>query len=201
MTEGENAEFITGLGLPFETSIALLGPGTFLRKNVLGGMLPPLRLGAEAVVGKSFYFGSDFGTFRHAPAWLPAAFTDEITLPDGTKRYEISGQANELLNALPTSRLEGLVSKWLDSNRSKVSTLLQTLTGVRTISVDMRQEMERRLVDYLKSKAKSGQVGETLVFFNRMDPESIPEDLKLVLGTLTDMKKERRKRRALVSAD
>jgi hypothetical protein len=193
-----NLMFLLGLGLPMETSLQVLGMATprGFRRGVLGGMHPVLRVPAEAVTNRSFYFGGEFGEYRKAPAWIrEAGLADEITLPDGTKRWEISGSANEILNALPTSRMDSMLNKLLDDNRPKWDALINVTTGVRTVTVDMRTELRKRVEQYLKAKVASGEVGETLIYFNRLDPETTPEDLKIVLQGLADLRAEGRRRR------
>ena len=116
-------------------------------------------------------------------------------LPDGTRRFEVDGRINELINAMPTARLDGMTNKLFDSNRSSFNKAINLLTGARISSVDVEQELKLRLQDYLKDKARAGQVGETLVYFSRMESQAMPEDLKIVLASLKTLQREKRKQK------
>jgi hypothetical protein len=195
-----NRQFLIGLGLPLETTINLLSLPTpeGARRLVLGGLQPAVQLPLKAITNRNFYFGDEFGDFRAAPAWAKAipGLTVEVPVGNGRVRHEINGTFNEIIGSTPTSRLEGMFNKWFDDRRSVWNKALNTLTGVRTVSVDTEQEFRLRMMEYLKDKARSGQVGETLVYFDRFGTDDMPEDLKIVLQSLKTLKAEARKRRA-----
>lgn len=199
-----NVQFLTGLGLPIEVTMNIMGApfsAQGFRRQILGGVHPVVRLPAEWATNRSFYFGDEWGKYRKAPEWLPEEFTTKITLPDGRVRYEVPGAINELVRALPSSRLDSMVEKMLDDRRAWWNTAINNLTGARIASVDVEQELRLRLQDYLKDKARSGLAGETLVYFSRVEDQEMPEDLKVVLATLGELKKEKRqaqKKAALV---
>ena len=194
-----NRMFLTSLGLPLESTLTLLGSPTTtgFRRNVLAGINPVLRSPMEATVNRSFYFGDEWAKYRRAPQWIPKQLAQKIELPNGEIRYEIPGEVNELLNALPASRVDSMVNKLVDSKRGVFDKLLNSFTGARTMSVDTRRELENRLVKYLRDKAASGQVGEALIYFDRLSPEDTPEDLKLVLRSLRQVQKEKRKEKKI----
>ena len=122
--------------------------------------------------------------------------TKKIVLPNGKVRYEISGTANKILSSLPTSALDSMVNKLFATNRGWLDKTFNTLTGVRTMSIDQEREFKLRLQDYLKDKARSGQVGETLVYFARKGEGDMPEDLKVLLASLGELKAQQKKRQA-----
>lgn len=190
-----NQAFLTSLGIPLETTLNMLGAPTSaqgFRRRVLAGINPVVRTPLEHATNRSFYFGDEFGTFRKPPASLPSFLTKEITLPDGTKRYEIPGEINEMIKSMPFSRLSNMVDKILHEKRPAWDKALNLLTGARTMTVNQERELKTRLQDYLKDKAQSGEVGETLVYFNRMEEAKMPEDLKIVMAGLKGIRDKKR---------
>lgn len=196
--EAGNKAFLLGLGLPLEVTLNMLGAPTSargFRRQILAGVHPVLRTPVEHATNRSFYFGDEWGVFRKPPSYLPKALSREITLPDGTKRYEIPGEVNEIVRSMPTSRLDSMVDKLFHAKRPAWDKALNLLTGARTMTVDQERELRLRLQDYLKDKARSGEVGETLIYFDRMDRTEMPEDLKLVLSTLKSIRDRKRRER------
>ncbi len=199
-----NAMFLTSLGLPQEVAMKVLGVGTpqGFRQQILGGLSPVIRFPLEAATGKSMFFNEEFGSYRKAPSWLPDALTQEITLPDGTKRREISGVINEVLGSLPTSRIEGFVDSALSENKPAWQTLVNFATGARVLSVDQEKELARRLAAFLKAEADKGTVGSTLAWFSRLSKEDMPPEVTAALKAVQQQKADRRRRhRSLVSAE
>jgi hypothetical protein len=196
-----NLEFLLGLGLPAETSIGILGAATpdGFRKKVLAGLHPAGRLPLEATTDRSFYFGDDWGQYRRVPAWLrfmPNGAFQRIELPDGRARYEMDGRINEVLNALPTSRLQSIADKLFDENRNVPSFALNFASGARTVTINQEAEIKARLAAYLKDKADQGQVGEVVSYFVRAKDKNVdmPEDLKIILGAYQEQQQESRAR-------
>lgn len=192
-----NLSVLTSLGLPQEVALQMLGEvtPTGFRKQVLGGLNPVLRLPMEAIANRSFFFGDEFAQFRKAPPWMPDAFTQQIDLPGGGQRREISGVLNEVINALPTSRLEGQVNRMLDPSTPWGTAMLHALTGSRTLEVDARRELANRLADFLKEKARTGEVGETMIYFARTgEGQPIPAEIKEALEGWQGLRQERRRR-------
>lgn len=191
-----NMQFLTSLGLPHEATLQIVGGLSGLdaaRKNLLGSLQPAIRLPAEYVSGRSFYFGSDFGSYRKAPAYLEP-FADKIPGRNGSPdRYEIPGTLNELMNATPLAGMQGMLDKFVDSRRSLLNKAFVLSTGVKVSSADLDREMKRRVAAYLKDKVESGQVGEIDAFFARGDPETVPEDLKIMLKAIAQDRAATRK--------
>ncbi|RME04187.1 MAG: hypothetical protein D6812_04500, partial [Deltaproteobacteria bacterium] len=192
-----NRQFLLSLGLPQEVVLQLISavtPSGF-RREVLGQLHPALKIFAEASLNRNFRFGGEFGTYRKAPNWLPQEFTREVDLGGGKKRYEVPGVVNEIIGALPISSLEAIVDKWFDAKRPLINKLLNTTTGVRISSVDEEQEFKLRVMAYLKERANAGLVGETLVYFDRLDPDSLPDDLRLLMDAYKKYKTAKSARR------
>ena len=195
--EEGNMTFLTGLGLPQEVVVNMMGVATLqpmaIRKNVLGGLHPALKLPAEAVTGRNFYFGTDFGTYRRGLLGGRVG-TDEIVLPDGTVRKEVPGIINEWGSAMPWARQMGIVNKLVDNREQHWGKLLLQLgTGVRMQSVNEKRELKRRLLSYLQAAEKRGQVRQLDRFFSRLKPEDMPENLKIALNTMNTMGRRKKK--------
>lgn len=196
--EEGNVEFLIGLGLPQEVVVNMMGVATMqpmaLRKQILGGLHPLLKLPAEAVTDRSFYFGTEFGEYRRGLLGGRIG-TDEIVLPDGTVRKEVPGIINEWGSAMPWARQMGIVNKLVD-NREKHwgKLLLQLGTGVRMQTVNEKRELKRRLLAYLQAAEKRGQVRQLDRFFSRLRPEDMPENLKIALNTMNTMGRRTKKK-------
>jgi hypothetical protein len=195
--EEGNMTFLIGLGLPQEVVVNMMGVATLqpmaIRRQVLGGMHPALKLPAEAVTGKSFYFGTDFGTYRRGLLGGRIG-TDEIVLPDGTVRQEVPGIINEWGSAMPWARQMGIVNKLVDNREQHWGKLLLQLgTGFRMQNVNEKRELKRRLLVYLQAAEKRGQVRQLDRFFSRLKPEDMPENLKIALNTMNTMGRRKKK--------
>lgn len=196
-----NQQFLTSLGFPQEVVIQALslvgGRPEAVKHVLLGSMQPALKLPAEALMGRSFYFGTDFGSYRKAPYLLQhTPLSTEVPGPNGTTRYEVPGIVNELSNASPTAGIESTINRLGDSRQGMASRLINAVTGFRIQSSDQEAELQRRISDYLRSQTQSGTVGELQVFFQRLKPEDVPEDVKTVLKELEAIRARRRKENA-----
>ncbi len=204
-----NLEFLQGLGLPHEAALQVLGTPFRLdeaRKNVLGALQPAIRLPLSAAVNRNFFFGGEFGEYRKAPEtlkiiddmipnWFPIELTKKVTYSDGTVHREIDGVWNEILSSSPLSRMTRTVDKLVKRDQGAWRALVTAVTGVRVMTVDQEKELRWKLEEYLRAKKATGEIGEAIHFFARLDPESIPEDLKIALASLAHVKTEQRKKR------
>lgn len=193
-----NQQFLTSLGFPQEVVIQALsltgGRPEAVKHVALGSMQPLVKLPAEALMGRSFYFGTDFGSYRKAPFLLQhTPISTEVPGPNGTIRYEVPGLLNELSNAAPTAGIESTINRLGDSRQGIVARLINAVTGFRIQSSDQEAELQRRISDYLRGQTRSGTVGELQVFFERLKPEDVPEDVKTVLRELEAIRARRRK--------
>lgn len=187
--------YITGLGLPQEAALSALGTiasPTGARRSVLGGLHPMLKLPAEAVTNRDFFFGGEFGEYRKAPAVAARlGFGSKIDLPDGRERYEWPGAVREVMDALPFTRQFKTFDRFFDAEKDKIGSTVQTLTGLRMQSIDQERELKDAIYGWLKEAAKDGRVGEFNNWVSRFDAEDTPEDLKIVLQGLRDLRKKR----------
>lgn len=195
--EEGNRSFLVSLGFPQEVVINMLalasGRPESIRRVGLGALHPAVKLPAEAITGRSFYFGTDFGSYRKAPAVMEP-FATEVPGPNGEVRYEIPGVLNEVMNALPTAGMDATLNRLADDRRSIAGRLVNALTGFQTQSVDQEAELQRRISDYLYDQVKSGTVGELKVFFERLRPEDVPEEVRTVLDQLERIRAEKRRK-------
>lgn len=191
-----NQQFLTSLGFPQEVVINALslvsGRPEAIKHVLLGSMQPALKLPAEALMGRSFYFGTDFGSYRKSPLTLEP-FAQEVPGPNGTTRYEVPGIINELNNALPTAGIDSTINRLGDSRQGMAARLLNAVTGFRIQSSDREAELQRRISDYLRGQTRAGTVGELQVFFQRLKPEDVPPEVVTVLKALEQLRADRRK--------
>lgn len=196
--ETGNMRYMTSLGLPHEASLNMLSavssPKGF-RKNILGAMHPAAKLPLEAATNRDFFFGDKFGSYTQAPNVLPRFLTTEVKGKNGKVRYEIPGFYRELFDAAPTSRMLKTLDRFLDDKRTLFDATLQSISGVRIQSVDQKRELRTAIETYLKSKVDSGQVIEFSNWIAKGDPKDAPEDLKIVLAGLRDMRKKKKKKK------
>jgi hypothetical protein len=192
-----NQAFLVSLGFPHEVAINMLslvsGRPESLRRVALGSLQPVVKLPLEASLGQSFYFGTEFGSYRKAPWWTHGTIATEVPGPDGTTRYEVPGVLNEVLNAAPTAGMESTLNRLADDRRSIAGRLVNAMTGFQTQSVDQEAELQRRISDYLRAQVRSGTVGELKVFFERLRPEDVPEEVRAVLDQLEKIRAEKRR--------
>lgn len=188
-----NMRYATSLGLPHESALNMLSafssPEGF-RKNVLGAIHPLGKFPLEAATNRDFFFGDEHGKYTKAPNLLPKALTTEVTGKDGKKRYEIPGFWREVWDAMPTSRAAKTVDRFLDDKRALWDATLQSVTGTRIQSVDQKRELREAIQRYLRDKVAAGQVVEFSNWVAKGDPNNVPEDLKIVLAGLRDMRKQ-----------
>lgn len=194
-----HAYYLAGLGLPQEQALQTIGiparlasgDWTGVRRGVVAAMSPPLRLPIEQTMNRSAYFGSEMGTYRRAPGWIPDALTTEVSV-DGRKVREIPGWVNDwLLNGAPWSRVGATANTWLDERRGFVARVARTATGVRAYSVDEEREVQRAIVRYLEEATSRGEVGEIRAFFQRDDSEPLPPRLQFALEAHRALRRQR----------
>lgn len=180
-----NQQFFTQLGLPQEQVVRMLSLASFspqaFRREALGGVHPALKLPAEAITGRSFYYGTEWGTYRRAGV-LERPFAREVPGPDGQVLHEVPGLINELSSAAPTAWINTTLNRLFDERQPPFARLLNVATGLRVQSVDVGSERRRRIADYLRSKLRSGDVGVLEVFFSRLPEDQVDPELAAVLA-------------------
>ena len=191
-----NMRYITSLGLPHESALNMLSAASSFsgfRKNILGALHPLGKFPLEAATNRDFFFGDEHGSYTKAPNMLPKVLTTEVTGKDGAKRYEIPGFWREVWDAMPTSRAAKTIDRFMDEKRPLLDATMQSVTGTRIQGVDQKRELRSAIERYLKAKVEAGQVVEFSNWVAKGDPDSVPEDLKVVLAGLRDMRKKKRK--------
>lgn len=190
-----NRQFIVSLGLPQETTIQLLSVlglrPEVIRQRILGASQPLLKASGEAITGHSFYFGTDWGSYRKAPAFLRGVGLASETAPG---RYEVPGWVNELTNALPLAGLDSTINRATDPRSPVGSKLVNAFTGVRTQSVDTEYELQKRIVEFMKDKEQAGQVGKLETFFSKVPPEQTPAEIRVVLQAIQRERAQRKRK-------
>lgn len=180
---GPSGRWASSFGTPHEAAAGaiegLTSPEAF-RRQWLSMLSPPLRYPAEAVTGTNFRFGGDFGSYRHAPRWLPDFLTQEVGGPAGPQR-EIPGWVNELIRATPGSRLSGTVDALLGATdpkatRGGLDALLGLTTGVRTQKIDEARAARQQNLAALEALVERGEVGEQRIFWGRGDRDALSEE-------------------------
>ena len=209
-TDAGERRYLMSLGLPHEATLNTVGAVTSfegLRKGALAAMHPLLKFPLEGATNRDFYFGDEFGSYTKAPTYArgvpfggPSVYfglnlVKETELPDGSIRYEVPGFWREVFDTLPISRASNMVDRMVQADRPLWDALLQNTTGMRTRGVDEEKELGRALTRYLKAKVESGHVSEFTQWVAKGDPEDAPEDLKLVLKTLSRVRRERAEKR------
>lgn len=191
-----NRQFLTSLGFPQEVVASMLaltgGRRESLAHTALGGLQPALKLPLEWGTNRNFFFGTEWGEYRKAPVSL-RPFASEVPGPNDSVRYEVPGAVNELVNASPLSGIDSTLNRLADDRQPIGLRLLNAITGFRVQSVDEEAELQRKIASFLKSRVRSGQVGELEVFFSRLKDEDVPEEVKQVLDALAQVRAEKRR--------
>jgi hypothetical protein len=161
--EQGNRKYLTQLGTIFE-QLNIPNQGGFaktINQSVLGAMTPVLKVPAQIVTGKDFFFGGDL-TYGKTPKFLQALGAPE----------QMDPRARALLGVNPYVRQTNIIDKMLDERRDWMDKALNLITGARTYSVDEKREMLARIKTYLQEKVAAGDVGVLQRFYSKsMDPE------------------------------
>jgi len=195
-----NMQYLTSLRLPHEAAMGVLDAVSSFegfRRKGLGSLHPLIKAPLEQAANRNFFFGGEASAYRRKPGWLPggAPLTEEIRRPDGTITHEVPGWLNDAIGATPASRALKIVDTLRDDRKSLADRLIRNVTGIRTVTVDQRRATAEVLERWLESRARSGQVGKINAFFSRFDEESTPEEIKIVLKSLSAFRSEKRRER------
>ena len=184
---GGDDQYVTGLGLPHEAAFDSLSPlnGFDGMRQFLGNLHPAISSPLEQTVGVDFWRGRPVGDRTWAPNWLKLAGDPGVQRSvndEGKVMRRVPGWVNDLLSALPTSRLGGTIDKLMtdDEVRPITDRLLNVFTGLRTVKVDQRRAALKRLGEYFQAAKDRGEAGKIERFFASGD--SVPPELKLALG-------------------
>ncbi len=142
-----NQQFVSGLGLPFESLSMLpdvsndLGKvGRSIERDTVGASQPLLKTAFSAVSGEDPYFQSGFGSYGKMPLFGEAG---------------AAGRAYNL--AAGTGLIQGLdsplrlIDKVIDSRRGAGTKALDLLTGANVVSVDANRALQQGLQEQLEA--------------------------------------------------
>lgn len=161
-----NAQFISGLGLPFEALNQIPNPsadlsqfGRQIQQDVVGSSQPLLKSGLAAVFGEDPYFGTPYGSYEKAPIVGNAG--------DAGRAYnKLSGTG--LIQPLDTPLR--MIDKAIDPRRDGLTKGLDLLTGANVVSVDQDRALQQRLQETLQ---QSPDVAQYRGFFDKSkDPQT-----------------------------
>lgn len=193
---GKN-RYLTQFGLPQEAALNAVGGLSSLegfRKQILGGVTPPVKALLEGATDRSFFFGTDVSDYRKAPEALrQLGLAKEIEGKDGKLHYEVSPGVLQAIGATPASRFSGTLNKVGQAARgdkSALDTLLNLLSGVKTVQADDKKETRKALQKVLEAASKRGLLGEVTNYFARGDSEELPEPVKQALKDLRRLKRQ-----------
>jgi hypothetical protein len=141
-----------GFGTPLESAAEPFtafaeGPRRGVEKNL--SLLNPLaRVPLELATGRRFFLGQNIEEARKAPHWadvLPEELRKglgvrQVTLSKGGVRYEMDPYDLYALENSPFGRLSTTIGKALDSDKPVAVRVLNTVTGVKIVSIDVQKE-------------------------------------------------------------
>jgi len=202
--------FLSQFDLPFETlnrlvPMATTGRGTLenVARAALAQTDPLLKLGVETATGRSLFQGRNLDELDSTTGRLAAQLTgNKEPLWD-------ANAADQLLNALPTSRYLSTLRTALDSTliggrKGPAAQAANLLSGVRVTDVDMDKALGiaagKTAKELLKDlgAAERVEVNFTKAELEQLSPEQRAEAIKLkaALSALSKRYKERAKKEA-----
>ncbi len=150
--DGKTVEILGSLGTPLEQPFQAFQPNA-----LLSSLSPILRIPAELTTGYSFFQGKPLAdvtnavAFKSAPAFIKdyIGFTEVSgTRKDGSEFTYFAAlrpdRLHLLLNLPPTSRVLSTLKQMQAVDVSTQGKLLQGIVGIRTFSVDLEREAEKR---------------------------------------------------------
>lgn len=165
-SEQGEAQYLTGLGLPFEAlnsipniSGSLAETGQELRSNLLGSSQPLVKTAYSILTGEDPRFGSAYGSYEK--------------LPGNIEGGDIGGVYNQLAGTgliQPLATPLNQIGQLIDDRTSVGDKALSFLTGTRVVNVDEDRALRQRLQEYLENNPNVAQF--TSFFQNDADPET-----------------------------
>ncbi len=183
-SETGDAQYLTGLGLPFEAlnSIPNLSGdlpeiGRELRSNLLGSSQPLVKTAFSVLTGTDPRFGSAYGSYDKLPGNIDGGAA-------GSVYNQIAGTG--LIQPLSTPFNQ--IGQMVDDRTSIGDKALSFLTGTRVVNVDEDRALQQRLQQYLESNP---DVGQFRGFFTQgEDPET-----QALIRALAEAKARMKKKR------
>ncbi len=186
--EGEdgNQEYVTNLGLPFESlgmipnlSGDLSSIGRDLRRGVVSQANPIVKTAYGALTGEDPYFESSFGSYSKIPTYGEAG--------DIGQAYNVAAGTGLIQ---PIDSALKLIDKATDSRKGGLAKALDLGLGAGVVSVDEDQALAQRLQQELASNPDVGK------FESYFDAENDPEIKALIKAYLEAKKRGKAKRSA-----
>ncbi len=184
--ERGNKQYITSLGLPFETLGTIPNPsanlsqfGRQVEQNIVGSSQPLLKSAFAAVSGEDPYFGTPFQSYQRVA---------------GQDLGQVGGSINTLLGtglpgATPIQGLLGTAGKLADERTSLGETAANLLTGSRITSVDPNKALQQRLQSYLETRPDIQQYRGFFQTDKNPDTQALLDAMKAAHKKIKDEKK------------
>jgi hypothetical protein len=178
---GDIKATLTGKGITF---------GDWVRVSGLSSLHPLLKGIFQYAVGKDFWFGTDLGDYRRAPAWMTEIPGMEEALSETgllTKETSKAGKVyhkvprwyHPVMGVTPLNRLSNEFHRILDQRKPWFVRLLASQTGINVVTVNQERELRRAMAEWLTAQVKAGDIGKLEVFFARGElPPEAAEMLK-----------------------
>lgn len=165
-SETGDAQYLTGLGLPFEAlnSIPNLSGntqdiGSEFRDNIVGSSQPLIKTAYSLLTGEDPKFDTQYGSYTKLPGNIEGG-------DFGSAYNKLAGTG--LIQPLTTPL--GQLGQMIDDRTSIGDKALSLLTGTRVVNVDEDRAIQQRLQQALKSNP---DIQQALMFYqNGDDPES-----------------------------
>jgi hypothetical protein len=138
--EEGNAQYASGLGLPFESLNMIPSSFRDIERSGVGSASPPLKSLFGAISGEDPFFESPFGSYSKMPIVGEAGAVG--------RAYNIlagSGMIQPLDSPLR------LIDKAIDDRKSPAMKALDILTGANVVSVDPDRALQQQLTQDLKA--------------------------------------------------
>jgi hypothetical protein len=194
MDEQGQRQYLTSLGLPFESLSALpnlsanpLQAGRDIEQNIVGATSPLLKMAYAYTSGRDPLFGSAPGSY---------------TKVAGQDLGEAGGIMNQVLGtglgpAVAAGQLAGKVGQFSDPRTNLGDLALNQLTGARIQSVDPDRAIQQRLQSALE---RDPSVAQFRTFYERGGGEDATvQEMLTALKTAKDRQKEKQKAMAPVN--
>ncbi len=187
--EDGNSQYITGLGLPYESLGQIPNPSDDLRtfgrdiaRDVVGSSQPLLKSAFGAISGRDPYFNSDFGSYGKAPIVGEAGAAG--------RAYNLLAGAGAIQ---PLDSPLRMISGALDDRKSAGVRALDLLTGANVADVDPNRALQQLLQEKLEN---TPSVHKHLTLFQTdKDP-----DTQALLKQMAEARKSVREHRKAASS-
>jgi hypothetical protein len=180
-------QYISGLGLPFETLSQIPNPSDSLRnfgrqieQNVVGSSQPLLKGAFSTVAGEDPYFGTEFGSYDKIPV---------VGSAGAAGRLYNEAAAFGLPGLTPADQLARTVGHAIDDRKSPGLRALDLLTGANVVTVDPNQALQQRLNAALAADPTIRQISTPVA-------TGADDETKALIDQLRQVKAQQKAKRA-----